>query len=68
MNEYDVYRFLKEQPSEKEIVQTLGQPDSVWVDEFQTVRIYYYYVPRIRDYNSVEINVKSRKAIGFEWD
>lgn len=68
MNSYDVYLFLKESPTDLEVIVTLGSPDSVWVDEDGSVKIYYYYVPEIQDYNSVEMNPENGKVVGFEWD
>lgn len=68
MTEYDVWDFLTEKPTEQAVLSTLGLPDSVWVDDNLEFKMLYYYIPEIRDYNSVEINLKSGTAAGFEWD
>lgn len=68
MNSYDVYLFLKNTPKEEAVVTTLGLPDSVWVDDAGRLKIYYYFLPDIRDYNSIEIDPQTGKVIGFEWD
>ncbi len=68
MTEYDVWMFLNQSPSLSEIVITLGEPDSVWVDEDLEFRILYYYIPALKDYNSVEVDIKSNQTTGFEWD
>ncbi len=68
MNTYDVYLFLKQSPSEKDVLITFGTPDSTWLDENDRVKIWYYYDENIQDYNSVEIDPHNGKVIGFEWD
>ncbi len=68
MNAFDVYLFLKETPTDKQVIETLGAPDSIWVDEEGLLKVYYYYIPEIQDYNSVEMDPKNGKVVGFEWD
>ena len=68
MNAFDVYTFLKKLPSEEEIIYTFGIPDSTWIDEQAHVKIWYYYIEEIRDYNSIELDPITGKVLGFEWD
>ncbi|MFH1853171.1 MAG: hypothetical protein ABIA75_12590 [Candidatus Neomarinimicrobiota bacterium] len=68
MNEYDIWNFLKTEPAESEVLSTLGQPDSVFTDFDRTVRILYYYIPKLGDFNSVEIDPETGQVAGFEWD
>ncbi len=68
MNEYDIFQFLRTNPTAEAVIQTLGQPDSVFMDFEQTTRILYYYIPKLDDYNSVEIETGTGKVSGFEWD
>lgn len=68
MSEYDIWEFLKENPSEKEVLDTFGFPDSVWVDDLETTKILYYFVSDIQDFNTIEISAKTDSVSGFEWD
>ncbi len=68
LTEYDVWEFLKTNPPEKEVLNELGPPDSVWVDEDSTYQVWYYYRPEYQDYNSVEIALPAHRVTGFEWD
>ena len=68
MNSYDIYLYLKEAPSENDVLITFGKPDSTWVDEDGQVKIWYYYINEIQDYNSIELDPATGKVIGFEWD
>ncbi len=68
LTEYDIWDFLSRQPDEMTVRETLGTPDSVWVDEDQSLQIWYYYVPEIHDYNSIEFDPATKRATGFEWD
>ena len=68
LSEYDVWLFLNEHPTAEEIIETIGAPDSVWVDEAIEFQMLYYYMPEFKDYNSVEIDLKTKCASGFEWD
>ena len=49
-------------------METLGPPDSVWIDEKMEFKMLYYFLPELQDYNSIEINLKTGKTAGFEWD
>ena len=68
MSEYDIWEFLKENPSEKEVLDTFGFPDSVWVDDLETTKILYYFISDIQDFNTIEISAKTDSVSGFEWD
>ncbi|NQV38665.1 MAG: hypothetical protein HQ509_11760 [Candidatus Marinimicrobia bacterium] len=68
MTPYDVYLFLKDSPSEKEIIYTFGYPDSTWLDEEGQVKVWYYFLEEVQDYNSIELDPVTGKVIGFEWD
>ena len=68
MSEYDIWEFLKESPSEKEVLDTFGFPDSVWVDDLETTKILYYFISDIQDFNTIEISAKTDSVSGFEWD
>ena len=68
MNEYDIWQYLKNNPAESDVLTTLGEPDSVFMDFDQTCRILYYFIPKLNDYNSIEINVETGQVSGFEWD
>ena len=68
MSEYDIWEFLKERPTEQEVLDTFGFPDSVWVDDFETTKFLYYYISSIQDFNTIEISAKTDSVIGFEWD
>ena len=68
MSEYDIWEFLKENPSEKDVLETFGFPDSVWLDDEQSTKYLYYYISKIRDYNTIEVSVLTDSVSGFEWD
>lgn len=68
LTEYDIWEFLKENPTETAVVEMLGAPDSVWASEEQPYYIMYYYRSQLQDYNSIELNTKTRKVTGYEWD
>ena len=68
ITDYEIWEFLREKPLENDVLETLGLPDSVWVDEKTDFRVLYYYVPDIQDYNSVEVDQRTRLVLGFEWD
>ena len=63
-----VWEILKKNPSEKDVLEVFGIPDSSWVDEYDEIKILYYYIPEYQDYNFIEINLKSGHVSGFEWD
>ena len=68
LNSYDVWEFLSDHPDQNAVNETIGAPDSVWVDDNNTIRIWYYYIPAIKDYNSIEFDPATGKSTGFEWD
>jgi len=68
LTHYDVWEFLEEKPKETEVFEFLGLPDSVWVADSQKYKILYYFIESLNDYNSVEIDITSKKVDGFEWD
>ena len=68
MSEYDIWEFLKEKPTEKEVLETFGFPDSVWLDDLETTKFLYYYITDMQDFNTIEISAKTDSVIGFEWD
>lgn len=68
MNEYDIFNYLSTNPSADNVIQTLGEPDSIFVDFEHTMRIFYYYIPKLKDYNSIEIDPATGQVAGFEWD
>ena len=68
MSEYDIWEFLKENPSEKEVLDTFGFPDSIWVDDLETTKFLYYFISDIQDFNTIEISAKTDSVSGFEWD
>ena len=68
LTEYDIWELLKEKPNESVVIESLGAPDSVWVSDEQPYYIMYYFRPGLQDYNSIELNTKSRNVTGYEWD
>ena len=68
LTEYDIWEFLKENPKETDVIEMLGAPDSIWISDEQPYYIMYYYRPTLMDYNSIELNTKSRTVTGYEWD
>ncbi len=68
MSDYDIWEFLSANPSEREVIDTFGYPDSVWLDEYKTTKYLYYYISQLQDYNTIEISAKSDTVSGFEWD
>tara|TARA_B100000315_G_C14049704_1_gene351330 strand:- start:95 stop:430 length:336 start_codon:yes stop_codon:yes gene_type:complete len=64
----DDWEFLKRNPTENEVNRMFGEPDSTWVDEYDEYKILYYFVPDLQDYNSIEIEIKTGRVSGFEWD
>ena len=68
MSEYDIWEFLKDKPSENEVLETFGLPDSVWLDDRESTKFLYYYISEIQDYNTIEISSKTDSVSGFEWD
>ena len=68
MSEYDIWEFLRENPSQKDVIETFGLPDSVWVDDRQSTKFLYYFNSEMQDYNTIEISAKTDSVSGFEWD
>ena len=68
MSEYDIWEFLKDNPSQKDVLDTFGLPDSVWLNERQSTKFLYYFISDIQDYNTIEISAKTDSVSGFEWD
>ena len=44
MTEYDVWETLRQNPSEQEVIETFGLPDSVWLDEIESTKFLYYFI------------------------
>ena len=68
MSAYEIWEFLKENPSEKDVLDTFGFPDSVWLDDEESTKFLYYYISEMQDYNTIEISARSDSVSGFEWD
>jgi len=68
LSEYDIWEFLKEKPSENDVIETFGLPDSVWLDDDESTKFLYYFILEIQDYNTIEISSKTDSVSGFEWD
>ncbi|MFL2982916.1 MAG: hypothetical protein ACJZ12_00820 [Candidatus Neomarinimicrobiota bacterium] len=68
MSDYEIWEFLNERPSEKDVLETFGFPDSVWLDENRSTKYFYYYISKMRDYNTIEISSSTDSVSGFEWD
>jgi len=64
----EVKEEVKEEPKETEVFEILGLPDSVWVADSQKYKVLYYFIESLDDYNSVEIDITSKKVNGFDWD
>lgn len=68
LTEYDIWEFLKNGPGESEVIKMFGSPDSVWVNDDQSYYIMYYFQLALEDYNFIELDTKSRRVTGYEWD
>jgi len=68
MSDYEIWEFLNERPSEKDVLDTFGSPDSVWLDDNKSTKYLYYYISKMRDYNTIEISASTDSVSGFEWD
>ena len=68
MTDYEIWEFLKENPSEKDVLDTFGFPDSVWLDDGESTKYLYYFISEMQDYNTIEISARSDSVSGFEWD
>ena len=65
---YEIWEFLRDGPSEDEVLDTFGLPDSVWLDDGESTKFLYYFISEMQDYNTIEISTKSDSVSGFEWD
>ncbi|MBH10508.1 MAG: hypothetical protein CMG74_09215 [Candidatus Marinimicrobia bacterium] len=65
---YDIWEFLREDPAEQDVLETIGLPDSVWLDYEYRTKFLYYFISEMQDYNIIEISTKSDSVSGFEWD
>ncbi len=65
---YEIWEFLRMSPSESEVIETFGLPDSVWLDDIESTKFMYYFISEIQDYNIVEISTVTDSVAGFEWD
>ena len=68
MSEYEIWEFLRDNPGEKDVIDTFGLPDSVWLDDSESTKFLYYFISEMQDYNTIEINTKIDSVSGFEWD
>lgn len=68
MSGYDIWEFLREKPSQGDVIETFGLPDSVWLDDRQSTKFLYYFISDIQDYNTIEISTSTDSVSGFEWD
>ena len=68
MTEYEIWEFLREKPSESIMLETLGLPDSVWLDDNSFTKFLYYFISEYQDYNTVEVDAQTNRVSGFEWD
>jgi len=68
MSGYEIWEFLRMNPSEQDVIGTFGLPDSVWLDDLELTKFMYYFITEIQDYNIIEINAKTDSVSGFEWD
>ncbi len=68
MSGYEIWEFLRAHPSENEVIETFGLPDSVWLDDLESTKFMYYFISEIQDYNTIEISTETDSVEGFEWD
>ena len=68
MTEYEIWEFLRTNPTEASVIETMGLPDSVWLGDNDSTKYLYYYIEQIQDYNLIEINSSTNNVSGFEWD
>lgn len=68
LSDYDIWETLRENPSEKDVLEIFGLPDSVWLDDVESTKFLYYFMSEMQDYNTIEINTKTDSVSGFEWD
>ena len=68
MSGYEIWEFLRDNPSENDVIDTFGLPDSVWLDDVESTKFLYYFISEMQDYNTIEISTKTDSVSGFEWD
>ena len=68
MTDYEVWEFLRNKPAESLVLENIGLPDSVWLDDLESTKFIYYFVDMIQDYNTIEISTRTDSVSGFEWD
>ncbi len=68
MSGYEIWEFLRDGPSEGDVLDTFGLPDSIWLDDEGSTKFLYYFISEMQDYNTIEISTKSDSVSGFEWD
>tara|TARA_Y100001970_G_scaffold237701_1_gene298364 strand:+ start:887 stop:1102 length:216 start_codon:yes stop_codon:yes gene_type:complete len=68
MTDYEVWEFLRANPSESSVIENIGLPDSVWLSGNDSTKFLYYFIDQIQDYNIIEINSLTNNVSGFEWD
>ena len=68
MTDYEIWEFLRDNPSENVVLDNIGLPDSVWRSDNDSTKFLYYFVDKIQDYNIIEIDSYSNQVTGFEWD
>ena len=68
MTDYEVWEFLRDNPSESLVIENIGLPDSIWLSDNDSTKFLYYFIDQIQDYNLIEINSKTNTVSGFEWD
>ena len=68
MTDYEIWEFLRANPSESSVIENIGLPDSVWLSDNDSTKFLYYFIDQIQDYNLIEINSTTNNVSGFEWD
>jgi len=68
LSDYDIWETLREKPSEQDVLDIFGLPDSVWLDDEESTKFLYYFMSEMQDYNTIEISTKTDSVSGFEWD
>ncbi|MBT7945642.1 MAG: hypothetical protein HN716_05910, partial [Candidatus Marinimicrobia bacterium] len=56
MSGYEIWDTLRRNPSEKEVLDSFGLPDSIWLDELESTKFLYYFISEMQDYNTIEIS------------
>ena len=52
MSEYDIWEFLRANPSERDVIETFGLPDSVWLDDMESTKFLYYFISELQKIHS----------------